>query len=79
MGGFPIRSGPSSLKGEESLVTLGELNRGLPPPRFSQNQSDCRTKTRERDYFVGVFTFTAVLPSKVGKRQMTGVRDGHWS
>ena len=39
--------GSRSRKGEESLVTLGGLNRGLPPQGFSRNQSDCRTKTRE--------------------------------
>ena len=39
--------GSRSRKGEESLVTLGELNHGLLPPRFSWNQSDCTTKTRE--------------------------------
>ena len=55
--------GSRSRTGEENLVTLGQLNRGLPPPGSWRNQSDCRRKTC--DYFVGVFTFTAVLTQEL--------------
>ena len=44
-GGGVVASFPGSHSqmGEESLVALGGLNRGLPLPGFWRYQSDCRT------------------------------------